>query len=175
MLRDMNDSDAEASEPQGDFDRLVEQCVVLLPVLARAMHCAVTELSQELGATPAQVKVLLQISRHDQMSVGEIAEALYVSMPAASEIVDRLVETGHVERAVDPADRRRVIVSATTESHHAIDRLVELRRSQARKALLRLSPEERPVAVRTLRALIAELGGSDELLATVPRKFPRSA
>ncbi|MFN8665467.1 MAG: MarR family transcriptional regulator, partial [Thermomicrobiales bacterium] len=113
--------------------------------------------------TPAQVKVLLQLSRTEQMSVGEIADALYVSMPAASEIVDRLVDMGHVLRASDPADRRRVIVSATAESQRAIDRLGELRRSQVQRALLRLTPAERSVMPRALEALIAELGSNDEL------------
>lgn len=139
------------------------------------MNCAITTLSQELDVTPAQVKVLLQLSRNEQMSVGEIADALFVSMPAASEIVDRLVDSGHLVRASDPTDRRRVIVSTTTESQHAIDRLVELRRTQIRKALLRLSPEERPVAIRTLDALIAELGSYDELRAALGRKTPRLA
>lgn len=171
----MNDSVSELSSERSNLDTLVEQCATLLPVLARAMNCAITELSQELEVTPAQVKVLLQLSRKEQMSVGEIADALYVSMPAASEIVDRLVETGNVSRASDPADRRRVIVSATSESQQALDRLVELRRSQVRKALLRLSPEERPVATRTLEALIAEFGGNDELRTALHRKVPRLA
>jgi DNA-binding MarR family transcriptional regulator len=171
----MNDSVVEISSERSNLEALVEQCATLLPAVARAMNCAISELSQHLQVTPAQVKVLLQLSRNEQMSVGEIADALYVSMPAASEIVDRLVETGHVLRGSDPADRRRVIVSATTESQQAIDRLVELRRSQVRKALLRLSPEERPVAARTLEALIAELGASDELRATLNRKAPRPA
>ncbi len=169
----MNDSVYELSIERSILDGEIELCTALLPVLARAMNCAITELSQELEVTPAQVKVLLQLSRKEQMSVGEIADALYVSMPAASEIVDRLVDTGHVSRASDPADRRRVIVSTTTESQRAIDRLVELRRSQVRKALLRLSPEERPVAARTLEALIAELGSNDELRAALNRKAPR--
>jgi DNA-binding MarR family transcriptional regulator len=171
----MNDSVYELSSDRSNLDTQVELCAGLLPVLARAMNCAITELSQELEVTPAQVKVLLQLSRKEQMSVGEIADALYVSMPAASEIVDRLVDTGHVSRASDPADRRRVIVSTTTESQRAIDRLVELRRTQVRKALLRLSPDERPGAVRTLEALIAELGSHDELRAALNRKPPRLA
>ena len=171
----MNDSVVELSSERSNLEALVEQCAALLPVFARAMNCAITELSQELEVTPAQVKVLLQLSRKEQMSVGEIADALYVSMPAASEIVDRLVETGHVSRASDPADRRRVIVSTTTESQQAIDRLVELRRSQVRKALVRLSPEERPIAARALEALIAELGAGDELRAALSRKATRLA
>ncbi|MBL8129607.1 MAG: MarR family transcriptional regulator [Chloroflexia bacterium] len=172
-LRYMNYSAAELSTERSNLDTQVELCAGLLPVLARAMNCAILTLSQELEVTPAQVKVLLQLSRKEQMSVGEIADALYVSMPAASEIVDRLVDTGHVVRATDPADRRRVIVSATTESKQAIDRLADMRRTQLRKALLRLSPDERPVAVRTLEALIAELGGTDELPAALHRKAPR--
>ena len=169
----MNDSGIEILKDRNILEAQVEQTAALLPDLARALHCAIGQLSQELDVTPAQVKVLLQLSRKEQMSVGEIADALYVSMPAASEIVDRLVETGHLSRASDPADRRRVIVSATTESHRAIDRLVELRRSQVRKALLRLSPDERPTAARTLEALIAELGSNDELRAALSRRAPR--
>ena len=171
----MNDSGLELSGERSNFEAEIETCAGLLPVLARAMNCAITELSQELEVTPAQVKVLLQLARKEQMSVGEIADALYVSMPAASEIVDRLVDTGHVLRTSDPADRRRVIVSATAESQRAIDRLVEMRRSQVRKALLRLPLEERPVAARTLEALIAELGGDDDLRATINRKAARLA
>ena len=174
-LRVMNDSGFELSNERSVLDAQIEQTSALLPDLARAMNCAIGAVSQELDVTPAQVKVLLQLSRKEQMSVGEIADALYVSMPAASEIVDRLVETGHVSRASDPADRRRVIVSATTESQRAIDRLVEVRRSQVRKALLRLSPDERPAAARTLEALIAELGSNDELRAALNRKAPRLA
>ena len=171
----MNYSVDELSRERSSLDSQIEQCAGLLPVLARAMNCAIITLSQELEVTPGQVKVLLQLSRKEQMSVGEIADALFVSMPAASEIVDRLVDTGHVVRAPDPADRRRVIVSATTESQQAIDRLVELRRTQVRKALLRLSPEERPLAARTLEALIAELGSEVELRAALRRKAPRLA
>jgi DNA-binding MarR family transcriptional regulator len=171
----MNDSAYEISSDRSNLDAQVGLCAELLPVLARAMNCAIIELSQALEVTPAQVKVLLQLSRKEQMSVGEIADALFVSMPAASEIVDRLVDTGHVVRTSDPADRRRVIVSTTTESQQAIDRLVELRRTQIRKALLRLSADERPGAVRTLEALIAELGSKDELRAALNRKAPRLA
>jgi DNA-binding MarR family transcriptional regulator len=171
----MNDSDHELSSQRSNFEAVVDQCSALLPVLSRALHCAIHELSQELAVTPAQVKVLLQLSRTEQMSVGEIADALYVSMPAASEIVDRLVDMGHVLRAPDPADRRRVIVSATAESQRAIDRLGELRRSQVQRALLRLTPAERSVMPRALEALIAELGSNDELRPALNRRTARPA
>lgn len=171
----MNDSDFELLGARSGLDDHIERCATLLPVLARAMNCAILELSHALKVTPAQVKVLLQLSRKEQMSVGEIADAVFVSMPAASEIVDRLVDAGHVVRASDPADRRRVIISTTTESQQAIDRLVELRRSQVRRALLRLTPEERSVAARALEALSAELGRDGELRSALSRKTTHPA
>lgn len=174
-LRFVNDSASELSTHRSNLEDEIEACAGLLPVLARAMNCAIAELSQALAVPPGQVKALLQLSRKEQMSVGEIADALHVSMPAASEIVDRLVDTGHVFRTADPADRRRVIVSASSESRHVMDQLVELRRSQVRRALLRLAPEERPVATRALEALIAELASSDELRATLNQKSSRPA
>ena len=171
----MNDSVYELSSDRSNLESQTERCAELLPVLARAMNSAILDLSQALDVTPAQVKVLLQLSRNTQMSVGEIADAIYVSMPAASEIVDRLVDAGHVVRASDPADRRRVIISTTTESQQAIDRLVELRRSQVRRALLHLTPEERSVAARALEALSAELGRDGELRSALSRKSTHSA
>lgn len=138
----------------------MEACASLLPPLARALNCAVLELGHELQITPAQVKVLLHLSRRQQMTIGEIADALHVSMPAASEIVDRLVETGHVGRTPDPADRRRMLVSATPAAHRATTQLINLRHTQVRNALLRLSPADREAASRVLEALIAEMGGT---------------
>ena len=76
-----------------------------LPVIAKALFSAISSLGNA-GLTPAQVKVLLQPGTRRQMTVGEIATALDCSMPAASELVDRLVDAGHLHRASDPADRR---------------------------------------------------------------------
>jgi hypothetical protein len=78
-------------------------------------------------------------------------------MPAASELVDRLVDAGHLLRATDPADRRRVLVAATPASQRISAHLCELRQAQVRYALDQLAPEERPIFVKSLEALIAGL------------------
>ena len=102
--------------------------------------CDRAEVLQPLGdAAHLRTHFADRAAGHRRLEFGEIADALYVSMPAASEIVDRLVDTGHVSRASDPADRRRVIVSTTTESQRAIDRLVEV---EGRPEILQLSGGE---------------------------------
>jgi DNA-binding MarR family transcriptional regulator len=153
----VNYSDAELSRFRTDEEALVEAGVQLLPVVAKALFSAISCLGNAFGLTPAQVKVLLQLGARRQMTVGEIATALDCSMPAASELVDRLVDAGHLHRASDPADRRRVLIAATPESQRISAHLRQLREIQVRHALDRLEPEERPVFVKSLEALIAGL------------------
>jgi len=158
----MNYSDAELSTTRTDEDALVEAGVQLLPVIARALFSAISGLGHAFGLTPAQVKVLLQLGTRQQMTVGEIAAALACSMPAASELVDRLVDAGHLLRTSDPADRRRVLVAATPDSRRIGARLHELREAQIRYALDQLEPEARPIFIESLEALIAGLTHAQE-------------
>jgi DNA-binding MarR family transcriptional regulator len=157
IVRNMNYSDPELSAARTDEGTLVEAGVQLLPVIAKALFSAISALGNAHGLTPAQVKVLLQLGSRRQMTVGEIATALDCSMPAASELVDRLVDAGHLLRASDPADRRRVLVAATPASERISTDLCELRKAQVRHALDQLEPEERPIFIKSLEALIAGL------------------
>src|SRR5918993_215000 len=172
----MNYSDAELSISRKDDDALVQAGVQLLPVIARALFSAISNLGNTYGLTPAQVKVLLHLGSHRQMTVGEIAAGLTCSMPAASELVDRLVDAGHLVRATDPVDRRRVLVAATPASRRISAHLFELRKAQVRYALDQLEPEERPIFVKSLEALIAGLAhaGDASLLDGCPGAPPAS-
>jgi DNA-binding MarR family transcriptional regulator len=153
----MNYSDAELSATRTDEEALVEAGVQLLPLIAKALFSAISGLGNAHGLTPAQVKVLLQLGTRRQMTVGEIAAALDCSMPAASELVDRLVDAGHLLRASDPSDRRRVLIAATPASQQISAHLCELREAQVRYALHELGPEERPIFIKSLEALIVGL------------------
>jgi DNA-binding MarR family transcriptional regulator len=153
----MNYSDDELSGTRTNDEALVEAGMRLLPVIARALFSAISSLGNAHGLTPAQVKVLLQLGAHRQMTVGEIAAGLTCSMPAASELVDRLVDAGHLVRASDPTDRRRVLVAATPDSERITAHLREMREAQVRYALNQLAPEERPTFIKSLQALVAGL------------------
>ncbi len=152
----MNYSEAEISNNRTD-ESLVQAGMQLLPVIAKALFSAISDLGNDFGLTPAQVKVLLQLGTRQQMTVGEIAAALSCSMPAASELVDRLVDAGHLLRASDPADRRRVLIAPTPASQRISAHLCELREAQVRYALDQLKPEERPTFIKSLEALVAGL------------------
>jgi len=162
----MNYSEPEISTNRTDDERLVEAGVDLLPAIGKALFSAISDLGNDFGLTPAQVKVLLQLGTRQQMTVGEIATALFCSMPAASELVDRLVDAGHLVRASDPADRRRVLIAPTPASRQISTRLRELREAQVRYALDQLEPEERPIFIKSLEALFAGLTHARQSSAT---------
>jgi DNA-binding MarR family transcriptional regulator len=153
----MNYSEPELSINRTDDERLVQAGVKLLPEIAKALFSAISDLGNDFGLTPAQVKVLLQLGTRRQMTVGEIAAALSCSMPAASELVDRLVDAGHLLRASDPADRRRVLIAPTPASQRISAHLRELREAQVRYALDQLEPEERSTFIKSLEALVTGL------------------
>jgi DNA-binding MarR family transcriptional regulator len=162
----MNYSDDELSRTRTNDEALVEAGMRLLPVIARALFSAISSLGNAHGLTPAQVKVLLQLGAHRQMTVGEIAAGLTCSMPAASELVDRLVDAGHLVRASDPADRRRVLIAATPEAERISAHLREMREAQVRYALDQLEPEERPTFIKSLEALVVGLTHAEGAPAT---------
>lgn len=140
-----------------DENALIDEVVELLPEIGKLLHAAVASHPLASRLTLAQIKTLVHLHSYGRCTVGEIAAGLGVSMSTASELVDRMVEAGWVERAENPADRRQVLVWLTPESQAFATQVHDLRRAQVRSALNRLAPEERPALLRSLRALAAAL------------------
>src|SRR4051812_49097049 len=174
ILRVMKYSDAETYGNRTD-EELLDAAMPLLQAVGAALHAAILQISQTYHLTPAQVKVLLQLGSRGQMTMGEVATGLCASMPAVSELVDRLVDAGHLVRATDPGDRRRVLIEATPEAQRVGAHFCELRRAQLRYALAQFAPEERSVFVRSLEALLAGLTYDEQSRSIqCPRPTPPS-
>ena len=60
-----------------------------------------------------QFRTLAYISRHPCCSLTAVADFIGLTLPAMSTLVNGLVEQGLVLRAIDPADRRRVLLTVT--------------------------------------------------------------
>jgi DNA-binding MarR family transcriptional regulator len=81
-----------------------------------------------------QIRTLLALNMLGPCQLKDLSRTLDVSDPAASEMIDRLVEMGYVARSQDEQDRRRVVLELTpsartrVEGHerHTLERLVRL-------------------------------------------------
>jgi DNA-binding MarR family transcriptional regulator len=65
------------------------------------------------GVNRTDLRILDLVNRGGSMSAGALAAAAGLSPAATTTAVQRLVAAGHLLRTVDPADRRRVVLTLT--------------------------------------------------------------
>lgn len=135
--------------------RMIQERLFSLQV-ARAACCGD---GRSMDLTVPQMTTVLTIRDRGQVTIKELAEALQVSAPAASAMVDRLVELGAVTREQNPVDRREVVVRASplgeqtvnAMERHALDAVMDL--------LKKLGPERAQLwrsILREIRGIIRE-------------------
>lgn len=95
----------------------------LLSDTARLLRKRFDERARQHGATRAQWKALLGISRHEGINQGGLADLLEVEPITLCRLVDRMEEAGLVERRRDPKDRRAWQLFLTDKAHPVLDEL----------------------------------------------------
>ncbi len=96
---------------------------------------------QEMELTQGQLSLLHVLRRKGQATIKQLAEALHVSAPSVSAMVDRLVELGALTREHGKQDRRAVIVRMTPEAEESVGAMDELLYESIEELLDKLSPE----------------------------------
>jgi len=90
---------------------------------AHALRKAFDRRAVGLGVTRAQWKVLFRLERQPGLRQIELADMLDIEPITLSRIVDRLEESGLVERLADPADRRAWRLHVTAKAQPLIAKL----------------------------------------------------
>src|SRR5918998_382651 len=130
-----------------DRERLVDETLMLLPTLMRLVErpspvemgeIASRGLATDVQVSPGHIQVLIALTRGPR-SVGQLAEELGVSPPAATQLVDKLAEHGMVDRHNDPADRRVVLLDYGAGMRAVGRRLVRDRRRPLRDAMSKMT------------------------------------
>jgi DNA-binding MarR family transcriptional regulator len=143
----------------------LQQClrklVHLLPDLSRGLRRAqVPSPDQGLRLGPRHGSALSLLAERGALTVGVLAEELGLTLPTVSGIVADLQRAGFVERAADPADRRRIVVSLVPYSGDARDAWLSGATAPMERALGKLSPEERAAFLKGMTYLQDELDAS---------------
>lgn len=103
--------------------------------------------------TPSQLFALGTIVRHEQLTIGQIAELEHVRPPSASKIVAALEAEGLVTRRTSPVDRRCTHIVATDAGRDHIDQARAAGRSWIAEQLGALAPADVAAIERALPAL----------------------
>ncbi len=96
--------------------------------IVRDMHHYLRQHHADVRITMPQLRVL-RLAHLEHPTLSDVAQALRVTRPTATRLVDGLVERGWLERTPDPHDRRRIRLK-TTDAGLAVCKKVEAALSQ---------------------------------------------
>ena len=153
--------------------RLIERLLENLRVVMQALHAASSRQWLELELTMAQLKTLFTLCNAQPVTVSELAEWLGISAPTASYLVDRLVQAGLVDRAEDPADRRRTLVQLTATGEELTRRLRQGNRDVLVPLLEQLDMEDLEALDRGLAALARAAGATGHSTRLLERRVAK--
>jgi MarR family transcriptional regulator, transcriptional regulator for hemolysin len=117
---------------------------------AHALRKAFDRRACGLGVTRAQWKVLFRLSRQPGMRQIELADLLDIEAITLSRIVDRLEESGLVERVADPADRRAWRLHVTAQAQPLVAKLRVLADEMITEAFAGIDPKDIEITRRVL-------------------------
>lgn len=103
--------------------------------------------------TISQVRALLALNYLGPCRLKTFASSLQISGPAASEMVDRLVEMNFVEREQDPDDRRRIVLRLTPAAKERVEKHETFTLERIAAIMDRLSPQEVEAWLETSAAI----------------------
>ena len=108
----------------------------------------------ELSLTIAQLKSLFYIADQEKTNFKKLAEALGVTPPNITGIIDRLVEQGLVSRQENPEDRRIMLLEATEKGRSLLSSLRETRAIRMTQILTYMNVEELSLLAKSLAAFV---------------------
>jgi DNA-binding MarR family transcriptional regulator len=143
-----------------DTSEQVSDLLLLLPELARRLRPRPPRDSHPSPLSLAQIKALTHLAQHGEEKMSELARGLDISLPATTDLVDRLAAGGHVERVRDERDRRIVLVRLSPEARARIEPVLRIRRHAVEQTLAALDEPERAAFIKGLHLLAQNLAAT---------------
>lgn len=140
---------------------------------------------RRLGLTRAQCRILGYLARNEGINQAGLADLLEIRPMTLVRQIDRMEDTGWIERRADPGDRRARRLFLTEKGRRVLSRIWDVASETRDEALARLSAPEADRLIELLRrvqgtlservpapALADERDESESLRAPSPRREP---
>lgn len=128
----------------------IEKVMHALPDLWQAYQRRLLKQQHFKGVTSGQIRLLSAMLHNAPCSVGTVASALSISMGAASESVDKLVELGYITRKHSQVDRRQVILDLTDDAREIAASVRQVRIAQIAQVFQGMTDAERDGFIKGL-------------------------
>jgi DNA-binding MarR family transcriptional regulator len=126
------------------------------------------QFSKDSGMSMTQLSTLMHLHHQGACGVSDIGSHLGVTSAAASQMIDRLVQQGLLERSEDPLDRRVKQIRVTAKGRQLIEAGIKARRSWMEDLTTALTPEEQARITQALVLLTQAAGRLERSGQLVP-------
>jgi DNA-binding MarR family transcriptional regulator len=109
------------------------------------------------SVTLQQVLLLRRLATNGESTPSDIAEQMHMSLPAVSQMVDRLVQLNLVSRAELADDRRKKQLAVTRDGGSLLKRISKARSADYAAGIAPLSPRVRTALQQVLKDALKEL------------------
>jgi MarR family transcriptional regulator, transcriptional regulator for hemolysin len=125
----------------------------LLHDVSRQMRHTFDLKARDLGVTRQQWRALIYLSRNDGLTQTELADALEVERISVGRMVDRLVDSGLLERRADPTDRRVWRLHLLPAAYEIVNKLTAIGSALEAEALEDIPVEKRQELIVVLERM----------------------
>lgn len=140
----------------------------ILNDVARLLRTYANHKAAQFGITRAQWAVLVRLDRSEGLNQSELAEMLDLQPITLTRLLDKLCDSGLIERRPDPADRRAKRLFLTAAARPLLERLSALGEETMANALAGVDSDsiegmiaELAVVKENLRRLIQQRSAED--------------
>lgn len=124
----------------------------IVPLIMRNIRAKVRRHSSpELSV--AQFRALAFLGRNERAMLGDVANFLALTLPAASKMIDGLVGAGFATREIDPNDRRKVMLTLTPAGQRKFAAAVKFTADYLAERVSNLTDGERKSIARAMKSL----------------------
>ncbi len=109
------------------------------------------------GLSMPQFNILMQLHYQRACGVSDISARMDITSAAASQLVEKLVQAGLLERAEDPTDRRVKQLRLTAQGRDLVEAALSARYRWVDELAENLEPAEREKLAEAMQILVAKL------------------
>ena len=99
--------------------------------------------AKSTGLSMPQFSVMMQLHHKGACGMSEVSERFEITPAAASQLVDKLVQSGFIVREEDPSDRRAKVLNITDKGRELIQRGIEERYRWVDQLVEKLTAEQK--------------------------------
>jgi len=151
---------SERWQPQTEHDHAVMRVLTSIRAMSDAMERMHSGMKGDMDMNATDVAALRLLIIREQKGVTvsprDIAQHLRISTASTTKLLDRLEESGHVQRRAHPSDRRGRVVMLTDEARLAFFRIFGERLRAMREMALRYDED----ALAIIAGFLDDLAGT---------------